>query len=55
MNFTLQLFQIPTSLQATFDLNLAFEVHIVDTTLMLKAVKNYHCNKTNEKTTATSG
>jgi hypothetical protein len=40
MNFTLKLFQIPTSLHETSDLTYADEVHIVGASLMLKAVKN---------------
>jgi hypothetical protein len=39
MNFPLKLFQIPTSLHETSDLNWAIEVLIVEITLMLKSVK----------------
>jgi hypothetical protein len=41
----LKLFQIPASLHETSELILAIEVLIVEITLMLKAVKNYHYNK----------
>jgi len=43
-----------TSLRETSDLTYAIEVLIVEATLMLKAVKNYHYNK-KKKNTATSG
>jgi hypothetical protein len=41
MNFILKLFQIPTSLHDTSDLTYAYEVLIVGTSLMLKAVRNF--------------
>jgi hypothetical protein len=41
MNFSLKLFQIPTSLHETSDLTLADEVLIVGASLMLEAVKTF--------------